>query len=1083
MIASESEAGTLYEPDARELPSNWVAVRPESPWLARPPAIAGYEILRELGRGNMGVVYQARQAGIERVVALKMVLAGIHARVTDLQRFLTEACVVGRLQHPNIVQVHEVGQCDGVPFFSMEYISGGTLARQLGGRPRPFREAANLVRTLARAVHYAHERGVVHRDLKPANILLAPIEHRSRGSSNALAPGLWIDGEQTWMPKVADFGLAKQLDVPVGNTQSDAVLGTPAYMAPEQAEGRSRHVGPAADVYALGVILYETLTGRPPHNAASPAETVLLLFNSEPPPPSRLQPRLPRDLETICLKCLQKDPRRRYATAEALAVDLERFLAGEPIAARPISWVEQLWKWSRRRPVAATLTACSVAAVVLGGAAVVWHQVDLQNELNHALARERAGREAEEAAANAVRLAAERDRVKDCLHLAEEALARNDWTEARVQLARVHDDSAAGPELAELYARADHLLRQTEERQSVRSRYERFVQRRNDALFHAALFGANDLATSLRAVDTAAREALACFDVEIDQQGAPKTDTPYLTEDEKVEVAQGCYELLLTLAAAVAQPRADLSLEEQRCTVEESLRILDRAESLGPSTRAYHLRRADLLGRMDDGERALRERERAAALQPSTALGHFLDGDEHYRHGNWNAAIQAFEAALRLQPDYFWARYYLALCWLKTQRPDRAEQALTACLGWRPHFPWLYLLRGSTLSELGRFSEAEADFEQAQTYSLDDAGRYALLVNRGVLRVRQSRLAEAERDLEAAVVLRPHLYQGHVNLAEVYVQQKHYVPALEQLNRAVECEPGLAALYRTRAYVHARQQDFSAALRDLERGLALEPSSRLRAASHLERSRLLHDLGDEAEALRACEAAIAEEASPAAHRLHAEILLTLERLPEARAALDACLQNGPLDAAVLKTRAAVLSRLGRYPAALADYTQALELSPDAAGFAARGWVYIVTDAPRLAVADFDEAVRRDPKSADARLGRGFARARLNQYRSAAADAEAGLRLGPISIRSHYNAARIFAQVSQGVNEFNSTQRREFQTRAVNHLRQALDATAEPARQRFWRETVLQDAALLPLRGTTEFLELSARYHSGTKVDH
>jgi WD40 repeat protein/tRNA A-37 threonylcarbamoyl transferase component Bud32 len=292
-----------------------------------PPArVAGYEVLSELGRGGMSVVYLARQERPGRLVALKMVLGGAHARGEERARFLAEAEAIARLSHPNIVQVHEAGTCDGLPYFSLEYLPGGSLERRLAGRPQPPAQAAALVEVLARAVQHAHEHGIVHRDLKPANVLLA------------------ADGT----PKVADFGLAR-LEAG-GLTATGAVLGTPSYMAPEQAGGDNAAVGPATDVYALGAILYEMLTGRPPFRAASTLETLAQVRSQEPVPPVQLQGQTPRDLNTVCLKCLQKDPRRRYQSALELAGDLRAFLDGRPIKARPVSPLERAWRWARRNP-------------------------------------------------------------------------------------------------------------------------------------------------------------------------------------------------------------------------------------------------------------------------------------------------------------------------------------------------------------------------------------------------------------------------------------------------------------------------------------------------------------------------------------------------------------------------------------------------------------------------------------------------------------------------------------------------------------------------------------------------------------
>jgi peroxiredoxin/tRNA A-37 threonylcarbamoyl transferase component Bud32 len=312
------------------------------------PAVLGYQILDELGRGGMGVVYKARQLRLNRVVALKMILAGAHAGTKEQERFRSEAEAVAKLQHPNIVQIYEVSESEGRPYFSLEYVDGGSLAQQLDGTPQAARKSAELVAAVARAMDAAHKQNVVHRDLKPANVLLTR------------------DGK----PKVTDFGLAKHMDSEQGQTRTGAILGTPSYMAPEQAAGRNREIGPAADVYALGAILYEMLTGRPPFRGETPMDTMLQVVGDEPIPPTRLQPKLARDLETICLKCLQKMPGKRYASAAALADDLDSFLSGSPIQARPVGPVERGLKWVRRRPAAAALMAVSSIAafsLVLGG--------------------------------------------------------------------------------------------------------------------------------------------------------------------------------------------------------------------------------------------------------------------------------------------------------------------------------------------------------------------------------------------------------------------------------------------------------------------------------------------------------------------------------------------------------------------------------------------------------------------------------------------------------------------------------------------------------------------------------------------
>jgi tetratricopeptide (TPR) repeat protein len=372
------------------------------------PSIPGYVILRRLGRGGMGVVFLATQVRLQRPVALKMPPADLGGE--ELRRFRSEAEAIARLHHPHVVQVFETGEHQGRPFLVMELLEGGSLAQKLAQGPLAPPPATELVEVLARAVQHAHERGVVHRDLKPANVLYSE------------------DGT----PKVTDFGLARRLDLSSAQTQTGAVLGTPSYMAPEQAAGRTREAGPAADVYALGAILYECLTGRPPFQGATPLETVQQVLRDDPVSLRKLEPGVPRDLETVCLKCLHKEPTRRYGSAAELADDLRQHLEGRAVAARRASRAERAWRWARRNPQNAALTLCVLLAVLLGGGAWLWR----------VRAREARDHEALETLSQAVRLL-------------EEARSGDDpdkWTEVQALALRadvLREQGTGRPELAE----------------------------------------------------------------------------------------------------------------------------------------------------------------------------------------------------------------------------------------------------------------------------------------------------------------------------------------------------------------------------------------------------------------------------------------------------------------------------------------------------------------------------------------------------------------------------------------------------------------------------------------------------------
>jgi eukaryotic-like serine/threonine-protein kinase len=315
-----------------------------------PSVFGAYLLLEQLGQGGMGVVYKARQESLKRMVALKLVRAGVYAGNEERTRFQREGEAIARIHHPHVVLIYEFGEHQGQLFFSMELLEGGTLANKLNGCPLPERQAAELVRTLAQAVQAAHEQGIVHRDLKPGNVLFA------------------ADGTV----KISDFGLAKVLDSERSDTITDTILGTPAYMAPEQARGESRRIGPAADVYALGVILYEALTGQPPFRGESRHQTLELVRTCEPQPPSRRRPGLSRDLEAICLKCLEKEASQRYPSAAALADDLDHWLKDEPLAFRPPRGWRRVGRILRRRR--RIIVAALLLGLMLSVAAILWYR-------------------------------------------------------------------------------------------------------------------------------------------------------------------------------------------------------------------------------------------------------------------------------------------------------------------------------------------------------------------------------------------------------------------------------------------------------------------------------------------------------------------------------------------------------------------------------------------------------------------------------------------------------------------------------------------------------------------------------------
>ncbi len=1071
--------------------------------VARPELVAGFEILSELGHGGMGIVYKARHLRLKRLVALKVIRYDRHSNREDLARFQIEAEVVARLNHPNIVRIYEIGTARDVPYVALELLEGGTLKDRLAGNPQPLRETAKLLSTLARAVHAAHAAGVLHRDIKPSNVL--------------------FDHEGT--PKIADFGLAKRLDVEDGETITGQVIGTPSYMAPEQAQGWAREIGHAVDIYSLGAILYEMLTGRPPIKGETQAETLRLVIEEDPVTPSHLRPKVSFDLETICLKCIARDPQKRYASALALADDLDRFLEGEPVLARRTPVWERAIKLSQRHPVKTVMLAMGLIASGIIFAAVQHAQKRESDRIRHAQQREA-------------------DRIGTLVQTAEEevfkaqgAVAQENWADARrivsglLSLIETEQESR----LVKLRERALSLDEQARrclaEQTAVKEAQDRlakFRQLRDVALYLDTRFDGLEPGNSIDATCRSARAGLGVFGVGgAGDRWALATLPSELTEEEKGDVANGFYELLLILADAVSQSPAAESCQQ----AEQALRIIDRAPAVrSGSTRAYHLRRSAYLDMKGDRRGAARERDLAERLAPQNAFDLFLIGRELFRKSEWKAAITYFEAATQKQKNHFWSQCLLAICYFQLKEPAPARFLLAACLREKPDCVWLYLLHGLASAAEGerirdatqvspeqtgslpaaalkRFEIADADYRQAFKLlgrSAADADlRYALLVNRGIIQLERQEFAGAALDFAEAIRLNDRRVEAVCWLADVYRRQGRIDDALEQLAKAIERQPNRADLHRTRAdlllglersdlrdvvwhALEARIGQLSPERRDAALG-ALETAIRcespeksvLIALDTTKQAAIFRVAHRNLEALKACKRALDLAPQLAlAHQLRIHELLDLKRYDELLHACDLALHAIKPSAELYVLRGMAKDGLADYRGATDDYTLALALQPESPRvLCRRGWSYLAYDSDRHALRDFEDAVSLDSNDADAFSGRGLARARLGLYLEAVTDAERSLQLREKDWRMHYNAACIYFQSTLAVDAKSRKtgppairDEKSYIDRAVKLLRIALQLAPEEQRAVLLRKSIPKDRALRPFRQHLKWLE-------------
>ena len=607
--------------------------------------IGDYEIAQQIGHGGMAVVYRAHDRRLNRDVALKMFQPRRAPTHREVLRFQAEAEAMARLAHLNIIRIFEIGRCEGRPFLALELAERGTLAQHLQRTVFTPHGAASLIETLARAIHHAHEHHVIHRDLKPANILYTN------------------DGT----PKITDFGLAKVLhedfQSPRDATRTGEPVGTPRYMAPEQASGQHSLIGPTTDVYSLGTVLYECLTGKAPFVATSVVDTLQMIRTDDPVSPRRLQPTIPHDLATICLHCLAKEPGRRYRSALALAADLRRFQQGEPIDARPTPAWERVWKWSRRRPAHAALIAVGLLFSFASLAVTV------------------IGRQAEARRIKHLRI--------DVAELVNDGQTMLEQGEVDVAYGRFHEAwmiVQAEPALEDhrpgVGGWLDHSRRAINQQQwKQRIPPREFDERRDLALLESLLLDPLPAAPI-----SAARESIQTA-LELTVAGDPA----WQLQRQRLVLVE-----------------ADLIARD--ASAAQGLAVLDATREF--SSRLFHEYRARFLTQLGHQEDAQRAREQAALFPQDAAESLFMRGMDRSRQREFSAALSDFDELITLEPEHYTARLFQAVCFLNLKRPGEARVALTACIAQRPRLYCNYFFRAQAFMAIGEARSAVQDLQR-----------------------------------------------------------------------------------------------------------------------------------------------------------------------------------------------------------------------------------------------------------------------------------------------------------------------------------------------------------------------------------